>query len=79
MGCEGPVFPKDAGTSFGGDDGVVGVFEDENAVRHSDPKGAATPALPDNNGDNGDPEIEHFTNIDGDGLGDVTLFAGDTS
>ena len=78
LGCKGPVFPKNTGAPFGRDDGVVRVFEDENAVRHSDPKGAATPALPYDNGDNGDPEIEHFTDIDGDGLGDVTLFAGDT-
>ena len=73
---KGPVFPEDAGATLGGDDGVVGVFQNQDAIGDTDPEGAATSALANDHGDDGHAEIEHFADVHGDGLGDVALLAG---
>jgi len=78
LGGKGTIFPKNAGASFGRNDGVVGVFQNENAVGHPDAQGSTAAPFPNDDGDDGDMEIEHFANIDRDRLGHVALFTGDT-
>lgn len=36
LGGESAVFPKNASASFGRDDRVVAVFQDENTIGHTD-------------------------------------------
>lgn len=78
LGREGAVFPKNAGTPFGGDNGIVGIFQNEDAIGHADAEGASTAALANDDGDDGDTKVKHFANIDGNGLGHVPFFTGDT-
>jgi len=77
LGRVGLVFPEDGGAAFGRDDGVVGVFEDEDAVGDADAERAAAAAFAEDDGDDGDAEGEHFAEVDGDGLGDVAFLGGD--
>ena len=76
MRGKGAIFPKNTGAAFGGDDGVIGIFQNEDAVGDTDSECTPTATFSDNDGDDGDAKIKHFTNIDGDGFGDVALFTG---
>ena len=76
MRGKGAIFPENAGTAFGGDDGVVGVFQNEDAVGDTDSECTSAATFSDDDGDDGDAKIKHFTNIDGDGFGDVAFFTG---
>ena len=71
------VFPEDRGATLGGDDGVVGVLEDEDAVGDADAEGAAGAAFADDHGDDGTCETHHFAEVDGDGFGDVAFLGPD--
>ena len=76
-GGGGAVLPQNGGAAFGGDDGLVGFFEDEDAFGHADAESAAGAAFADDGGDDGDFEEHHFAQIDGDGLGDVAFLSAD--
>ncbi len=77
LGGVGAVFPEDGGTAFRRDDGVVGVFKDEDDVGDGDAEGAAGAAFADDDGDDGGLEGAHFAEVDGDGFGDVALLGAD--
>ena len=73
----GTVFPKDGGATFRGDDGVVGVFENEYPVGHCDAERTSGTTFANDDGDDGDGDFRHVPDVDGDGFGDVAFFGFD--
>ena len=61
LGGVSSIFPQNGGAGFGADDGIVGIFQDHHVIGHTDAEGAARAAFADNGGENGDPQIHHFT------------------
>ena len=51
LGGVGAVFPENRGATFGRDDGVIGVFQNEHAVADADAERAARAAFADDHGD----------------------------
>ena len=76
FGGVGAVFPQNRRATFRADDGIIGVFQNQNAVGHADAQRAAGTAFADDGGDDGNFEQRHFAQIDGDGLGDVAFLRG---
>ena len=67
------MFPKDGRTAFGTNDGIIGVFEHEDAVCDADTEGASGAALAYDDGNRGGSEGHHFPQVEGDGLGDMSF------
>ena len=77
LGGVGAVLPQNRRAAFRADDGIIGVFQNQNAVGHADAQRAAGTAFADDGGDDGHFEQHHFAQIDGDGLGDVAFLRAD--
>ena len=71
------VVEKNGRAAFRGNDGVIGVGEDEKTVADADADGAAAAAFAYDYGDDGDGKVHHVAEIFRDGLGLAALFGAD--
>jgi hypothetical protein len=69
------IFPENRSTTFGADDRIIGVFENQDAVGDANAKCAARATFADNGSDNGNLEQHHFPEIYRDCFGNVALFS----
>jgi len=73
----GAILPENRRATFGADDGVIGVFENQNTVSDADAQGTARAALADDGGDHRHIEQHHFAQVHCDGLRNVALLRPD--
>ena len=69
--------PEDRGASLRGDDGVVGVFEHEEAVAGSESERAAAAALADHHAEERRAKARHLHQVHGDRLGHAAFLRAD--
>ncbi|OQA28797.1 MAG: hypothetical protein BWY59_00669 [Verrucomicrobia bacterium ADurb.Bin345] len=71
------VLPENGRTALGRNDGVIGEFENQDAVADADSESAAAAALADDRHDHRDGKREHLVNVVRDGLRDMPLLGDD--
>ena len=71
------VLPQNCRTTFRTDDRVIGVFQNQRAIAHPDAQSTAAAALANHHGNHRHAKERHFTQVNGDGLGDVAFLCGD--
>ena len=60
LGGVGAVLPQNRRATFRADDGIIGVFQNQNAVGHANAQRAAGTALADDGGDDGNFKQQSF-------------------
>ena len=71
------IFPQNRGAGFRADDGIIGVLQNQDAVRHANAERAAGTAFANDGGDNRHPQRHHFAQIDGDRFRNVAFLRAD--
>src|SRR5216683_7924158 len=71
------VLPHDGGAALGGDDGVDGVLEHEDAIGYGESDRTAGAAFAGDSGDGGDAEAGHLDEVAGNGLCLAALLGAD--
>src|SRR5580704_936547 len=63
FGGGGAVSPQNRRATFGGDDGIISIFQKQNAVGHADAQRAARTAFANHGGNNRNLEQRHLAQI----------------